>query len=108
MWCEDANSRLTATVVCKQLTTLLETLKTNKKGNATSQTDLRRKSTTKELKNASNGELIETSLRAEKTINYVPSTDVEVLDTEESNKISGSKFHQLKAGHLKAENMCLC
>ena len=31
MWEQDANSRLTATVVCKQLTTLLETLKTNKK-----------------------------------------------------------------------------
>ena len=45
--------------------------------------------------------MIETSLRDEEGINYVPSTDVEVLDTEESNKISGSKFHQLKAGQFK-------
>ena len=45
--------------------------------------------------------MIETCLRAEKGINYIQSTDVEVLDTEESNKISGSKFHQLKAGQFK-------
>ena len=102
MWCEDANSRLTATVVCKRLTTLLENLKTNKQGKTTSKRILTRKSTTtKDQKNASNSEMIETCLRAEKGINYIQSTDVEVLDTEESNKISGSKFHQLKAGHLK-------
>ena len=102
MWCEDANDRLNATDVCKRLVTVLESLKNNKENKPELQPTARKTYITKKSqKGASNSEMIETSLKAEKKFTYFPPTDVEIPDTKESNKISGSKFHQLKSRRLK-------